>query len=258
MGLSNVKFGQEIIFAGSMAIVLFLMSNLMRELEPSARNTLIGTALLIFIYRALPSAGPGLGWWQIDVLKFDERFISVLSLISTTLTLAGLFLFRRFVAEKSIAYVIGFLTLVLTVLSMPTLAMYFGFHHWTAAHTNGVVDARFIALINESLESPLGQIAMVPMLAWIAHSAPERLKATYFAVMASFTNLALALSQLGTKYLNQIYTVTREVKDSATGAIKIAADYSQLGTLLITAIVIGFAVPFLAILVTRGTRFRSA
>jgi hypothetical protein len=81
--------------------------------------------------------------------------------------------------EKFIAYVIGFLTLVLTVLSLPTLAMYYGIHHWTAAHTNGVVGARFIAVVNESLELPLGQIAMVPMLAWIAHSAPDRLKATY-------------------------------------------------------------------------------
>ena len=50
------------------------------------------------------------------------------------------------------------------------------------------------------------------MLAWIANSAPERLKATYFAVMASFTNLALSASQLLTKYLNQIYVVTREVQ----------------------------------------------
>jgi len=44
-----------------------------------------------------------------------------------------------------------------------------------------------------ALESPLGQIAMIPMLAWIANSAPANLKATYFAVMASFTNLALSL-----------------------------------------------------------------
>ena len=47
-----------------------------------------------------------------------------------------------------------------------------------------MVDARFIALVDTALESPLGQIAMIPMLAWIANSAPEKLKATYFAVMA--------------------------------------------------------------------------
>ena len=52
----------------------------------------------------------------------------------------------------------------------------------------------------------------------IANSAPEKLKATYFAVMASFTNLALSAAQLGTKYLNQVFVVTREVKDPATKA----------------------------------------
>ena len=31
---------------------------------------------------------------------------------------------------------------------------------------------RFIALIDTALESPLGQIAMIPMLAWIARCAP--------------------------------------------------------------------------------------
>ena len=101
--------------------------------------------------------------------------------------------------------------------------MYYGLHEWTAARTGGVVDARFIALVDTALESPLGQIAMVPMLAWIARSAPENLKATYFAVMASFTNLALSASQLGTRYLNMAFTVTREVRDPATQAVKVAA-----------------------------------
>ena len=63
------------------------------------------------------------------------------------------------------------------------------------------------------------QIAMIPMLAWIANSAPANLKATFFAVMASFTNLALSLSQLGTKYLNEIYIVTREKTRSDVGHI---------------------------------------
>ena len=98
---------------------------------------------------------------------------------------------------------------------------------------------------------------MIPMLAWIANSAPEKLKATYFAVMASFTNLALSLGNLGTKYLNQIYHVAREVKDPVTGAISTPADYSQLGALLITVLAIGFTLPMLAILFARLTRWRS-
>ncbi len=91
------------------------------------------------------------------------------------------------------------------VLSLPIVGLYYGLHHWTASLTGGVVDAHFIVVVNTALESPLGQIAMIPMLAWIANSAPQNLKATYFAIMASFTNLALSASQLGTKYLNQAY-----------------------------------------------------
>jgi hypothetical protein len=121
-----------------------------------------------------------------------------------------------------------------------------------------MVDARFIVLMNTALESPLGQIAMIPMLAWIANSAPANLKATYFAIMASFTNLALSASQLGAKYLNQAWTVTREVKEAATGAVKIPADYSQLGELLIAQLLLALALPFAAILIVRASRLRSA
>jgi hypothetical protein len=80
-------------------------------------------------------------------------------------------------------------------------------------------------------------------LAWIAKNAPVELKATFFAVMASFTNLALSASSLGTKYLNQVWMVTREVRDAATGALVAAADYSQLGWLLISAALIPLRYP---------------
>ena len=258
LGLSGYKYSQEVIFVCSLTIVVWLIQRLTRELEPQARETLLGTALVIFLFRATPSPGPGSTWWMIDVLRFDQEFISVLSLIGAALTLFGMFLFRRFMAERSITYVVGFLTIVGTILSLPSLGMYYGLHHWTDALTGGIVDARFIALVDTALESPLGQIAMIPMLAWIARCAPANLKATYFAVMASFTNLALSMSQLGTKYLNQIYVVTREVKNPASGVVSVPADYSELGTLFITCTLIGFALPLAGIAFAKSTRFRSA
>jgi hypothetical protein len=136
--------------------------------------------------------------------------------------------------------------------------MYYGLHEWTAALTNGVVDARFIALVDTALESPLGQVAMIPMLAWIANSAPAQLKATFFAVMASFTNLALSASTLGTKYMNQLYTVTREVRDRDSAVITLPADYSELGWLMITVAALTCALPLTAILLVKLTRLRSA
>jgi len=258
VGLSRVPRGEEIIFVISMAIVVFLMWRLTGELEPEARNVLVGTAFMIFVFRAMPNPGPGSTWWMIDDLGFDQQFLAALSLIGATLTLAGMFIFRRFMAERSIAYIIGMLTIVGTLLSLPTIGMFYGLHVWTAAHTGGLVDARFIAVIDTALESPLGQIAMIPMLAWIANSAPDKLKATFFAVMASFTNLALSASQLATKYMNEIFVVTREVKDADTGQITVPADYSELGLLLILVTVIGLVLPVAAILLVKRTRFRNA
>jgi MFS family permease len=257
MGFSRLPYNQEIIFVGSFGIISFLLLRLFRELEPDVRATMLGTVIVIFVFRAIPGPGEGITWWFIDELKFDQHFISILSLIGSVLTLAGMFIFRRFMADHSIAYVVGALTLLGGLLSLPYVGMYFGLHQWTAAMTGGVVDARFIALVNTALESPLGQIAMIPMLAWIANSAPAHLKATYFAVMASFTNLALSASALGTKYLNQIYIVSREVRDKS-GAVTIPADYSQLGELLVVQLAIAVAIPFAAIGLTRLLRLRSA
>ena len=258
VGLSGIEYGQEIIFAASFTIIGFMIARLLRELSPEAARTLLGTVIIIFAFRALPGPGAGASWWMIDELGFDQSFLSRLDLITSALTLAGLFLFRRFMAEKSIAQIVIFLTVATTALSLPIIGMFHGLHEWTAAHTGGVVDARFIAIANTALESPLGQVSMVPMLAWIANSAPPHLKATFFAVMASFTNLALSASQLGTKYLNQLYTIAREVKDAATGAITTPADYGELGALLVTVTVIALVLPLAAILFTRLAGLRSA
>ena len=258
VGLGDVRFAQEIIFLASMGIILFLLWRLARELAPEARATLVATALIVFVYRAMPSTGPGSTWWMIDVLKFDEAFLSKLALLAYALTLAGMFALRGYMARHSIASIIVMLTVVGTLIALPNIGMYYGLHHWTAAHTGGLVDARVIAIIDTALESPLGQIAMIPILAWIANSAPANLKATYFAVMASFSNLALSAAQLGTRYLNQVYVVTREVHDRSSGAVKVPQDYSELGALMIAAALIGLLVPLVAVAAVRLLRLRTA
>jgi len=257
MGLMQVPYNQEIIFAGSMAIVLFLMNKLLKELSSSARNTLVGTAIVIFVFRALPGPGAGASWWQIDELGFDQQFMSLLSLIGSSLALFGMFIFRRFMAEKSIFYVVGFLTVVGSLLSLPIIGMFYGLHEWTSRLTYGFVDARFIAVVDTAIESPLGQVAMIPMLAWIANSAPAHLKATFFAVMASFTNLALSLSSLGTKYLNKFFIISREVMDPLTGNTINPADYSELGVVLLTVTSLGLILPLGTIFLVNRFSLRS-
>ncbi|MGZ8196163.1 MAG: hypothetical protein ACXWTH_11110 [Methylosarcina sp.] len=253
MGLTRIPYNEELVFIGSLSIVVFLMWRLTDELTVSLRKQLFGIALVIFVFRAIPSTGAGSTWWMIDELGFDQQFLSKLSLISSSLTLLGMFLFRRFMAERSITEIVAILTVIFTVLNLPEIALYYGFHQWAQTHIAGFIDARFIVLVDTALESPLGQIAMIPMLAWIANSAPAQLKATYFAVMAAFVNLALSLSQLLTKLLNQWFVITREVRDAVSGHVTVPADYSQLGGLFFTVMILGFVLPMLTIIVAKRT-----
>jgi len=83
VGLNGVPYSEEIVFGGSFAIVVFLVVRLTRELTPEARATLVGTAIVIFVFRAIPGPGPGVTWWMIDELGFDQHFLSILSLIGS-------------------------------------------------------------------------------------------------------------------------------------------------------------------------------
>jgi hypothetical protein len=257
VGIGEVPFAQEIVFAGSMAIVIALMSQLARELPPGKAYALFGTAIIVFIFRAVPLPGPGATWFSIDVLKFDQQFLSVLSLVASMLTLVGMILLRPWMARKPIVQIVVMLTIAGGILALPNIALYYGVQNITAPLTGGIVDARFIAVIDTAVESPLGQVAMIPMLAWIAKNAPSNLKATFFAVMASFTNLALSASALLTRYVNEIFLVTREVRDGQTGSITVSADYSALGHLLIVVALVGVAAPLVAIFLVQRSPLKT-
>ncbi len=257
MGLLPWRYGQEVVFIGSLAILIFLICSLTTDLPREAKQTLWATAIVIFMFRAVPSAGEGVTWWAIDVLGYDQHFQAVLSFISYALTLAGLFALRGWAANRSVASTVVWLSVAQLIIALPNIGMSMGLHEWTARMTGGVVDARFIGIADTALESPLAQIAMIPMLAWIAQTAPPHLKATYFAVMASFTNLALSAAQLGTKYLNQIFVLAREVKDPATGAVKVAANYADLTSTLVWVACLGLAIPLATIALVRLRGLRS-
>ena len=257
VGSLDVPFAQELVFLGSMTIIIFLMGKLLAYVPNERRLMVVGTAIAIFVFRAMPSPGPGLTWFEIDVLFFDEQFLSVLAAVSSALTLVGIVLLRPLVATYSIAKIIILLSIAGGILCLPSLGLYYGIHNWTGALTGGLVDARFIAVLNTAIESPLGQISMIPLLAWIAKNAPIELKATFFAVFASFTNLALSASALATKYLNMIFEVTRKVIDRSDQSVVTSADYSELGLLLIAVAVVTLVIPCVTVLLIQNSALRS-
>ena len=142
MGVAVIPFSQEIVFAGSILIVGLLIRQLLRELPGQSRKALVGTAIIIFTFRAVPLPGPGVTWWQIDRLGFDQQFLSVLTLITSALTLAGMLGLRSFMAARSVANIVVWLSVVLGVLALPNIGLFYGVQVWTARLTGGVADAR--------------------------------------------------------------------------------------------------------------------
>jgi hypothetical protein len=233
LGVGGVPFAQEFIFVISMGVVCGMLIFVTRELDHKSRMIILYAAIIIFAFRATPSVGDGYFWFSIDVLKFDEAFYGILRQTSAIIAVVALWLLAKQITEYSVAKTLFWIAVAGTILTLPSIGLYYGLHHWTEEMFG--FGARVIAFADTAASSPFAQLSIVPLLTLTAYYAPAGHRATWFALMASLMNLALVAGQLQTKYLNEIYAVGR-------------GDYDELGVLLITVTVLGLVVPLTAIL----------
>lgn len=232
MAFGNVPYNQEIVFVVSMTVVIWMLRHVIGELDAETQRKIAVAALIIFVFRATPGVGVSFSWFMIDVLGFDESFQGMLGQIGTGFALLGMWLFADAITRQPVARVLLWLTIVTSVLGLPTLGLTFGLHHWTERNLG--FGAHGIALIDAAASSPFAELSMIPMLALIAIYAPAGRRASWFALMASLMNLATVAGSLGTKYLNDIFVVPR-------------GDYTHLSALTAVAMLIGFVAPVVAI-----------
>ncbi len=233
------KHSQEIVFMVSLLVIVYMLNLILKEIDKKTRSFIIKTAIVIFVYRAMPSVGPALQWWEIDVLGFDKAFFGTLSQIGAILSILGMWLFSDFIAKKPAHYTLLWLTVISTILFLPIIALYYGIPQQLG------LSPKTVAIIDTALESPFAQLSMIPLLTLIAIYAPEGKRATWFALMASLMNLALTAGGLLTKYLNEIFVVSREVVEN--GKVIIPQDYSKLGILMIIVTVLNITIPTVTI-----------
>lgn len=238
---SLISWNQEIVFVVSLGLIITMLWHLLRDQAPKYISSIIWIFVALFIFRATPSTGPGFTWWAIDVLRFDQQFLGLLQFIGALVPLILLWFAAHFIAQAPVRWVLLGLVFIGTILSLPELGLYYGWHE-----TLGL-SPKLVMISDTALGSPLVHISMIPMLALIAYFAPESNRATWFAVMASLMNLAMTAGQLGTKYLNQIFVISREVLDEA-GQILTPQNYTLLGDLMLTKVVISFALPMIVLL----------
>lgn len=237
---AQVRFNQEVIFLVSMAVICGMLWRLVSRLDAQTQRTIFYAALIIFIYRAMPLAGQGYTWFVIDVLGFDEAFQGTLGQIGAALALLGMWLFSDAITRRPVPQVLLWLTVITTVLSLPAFGLTLGLADWTQRVFG--FGARTIAIIDTATTSPFAQLSMIPLLTLIAIYAPAGHRATWFALMASLMNLALVAGALQTKYLNEIFVVSR-------------GHYENLPVIVGVSLVVGFIVP-IAVILALGRRLR--
>ena len=232
LGLARIPFGQEIVFLLSMAVVIWMLTRVTHEIDHATRTRIALAAIIIFAFRTVPSVGEGYTWFSIDVLGFDETFFGILAQIGAGVAIVAAWLFSDTVTRKPVAQVLLWLTVLGTILSLPSLLLVFRLYETTEQLFG--IGPHSIALFDTVATSPFAQLSMIPLLTLVAIYAPAGHRATWFALMASLMNLALVAGGLLTKYLNMLFPVNR-------------GDYHNLPILAVIATLVAFAVPMIAI-----------
>lgn len=232
LGLGAPPFAQEIAFLVTLGVLLWLLRLTVADVPRETKRAMAAAAVVIFAYRAAPPAGPGLQWWQIDVLGYDEGFFGTLAQIGTGLSILGALLLGGRIVRWPLGAVLAGLAVLGALFALPTIGMLFGLHRWTEAVFG--FGARTLGLVDTALSAPLAQLGMIPMLTLIAMHAPPGRRATWFALMASLMNLALQAGAILSRGLNAAFVVER-------------GEYGALPDLVIAATVLGVVVPLAAI-----------
>lgn len=234
LGIGQPPFAEEIGFLLTLGVILALLRVTVAGVPAATRRAMAAAAIIIFAFRAMPSPGPALQWWQIDVLGYSQGFFGTLGQLGTGLAIAGALLLGGRIVRWPLGAVFFWLAVLNAAFMLPSIGMLYGLHEWTAQAFG--FGARTIGLVDTAFSAPMAQLAMIPMLTLIALHAPEGRRATWFALMASLMNLALQAGAIVSRGLNAVFEVGR-------------GDYAQLPSLVIAATLVGLALPLLAILV---------
>lgn len=228
LGLSGLAYGQEIIFAISMAVVIWMLTRVTQDIDHATRMRIAFAAIIIFAFRTVPSVGDGYTWFAIDVLGFDEAFFGVLGQIGAGVAIVAAWMLSDAITRRPVAQVLLWLTILGTLLSLPSLLLVFQLYQKVG------IGPRSIAIFDTAATTPLVQLSMIPLLTLVAVYAPTGHRATWFALMASLMNLALVAGGMLTKYLNILFPVNR-------------GDYHNLPILVVVATILSLVVPLAAI-----------
>ena len=142
----------------------------------------------IFLWQATPTADSAFFYFTTNELGFAPEFLGRVRLVTSIASLVGIWLFQRFLKNIPFRTLMGWTTVISSVLGMTALLL--------VTHTNRSlgIDDHWFSLGDSLILTVMGQIAFMPILVLSARLCPEGVEATLFALLMSIWNLAGLLS----------------------------------------------------------------
>ncbi|MBD2776371.1 folate/biopterin family MFS transporter [Iningainema tapete] len=140
--------------------------------------------VFLFVWLATPSSESAFFFFTTNELHFEPEFLGRVRLVTSIASLAGIWIFQRFLKTVPFRVIFGWSAVISVTLGMTMLLL--------VTHTNRAlgIDDHWFSLGDSLIISAMGQIAYIPVLVLAARLCPPGVEATLFALLMSVTNLA--------------------------------------------------------------------
>lgn len=179
-------------------------------------------ALFLFVWQATPNAESAFFFFTTNELGFEPEFLGRVRLVTSLASLIGIFVFQKYLKEVPFRKILGWSTVIASVLGMTTLLL--------VTHVNrdlGISD-RIFSLGDSLILTVMGQITWMPVLVLSARLCPKGVEATLFALLMSIWNLSGLLSN----ELGALLTSALEITETNFDRLWILVVITNLSTLL--------------------------
>ncbi|WP_298905289.1 folate/biopterin family MFS transporter [uncultured Nostoc sp.] len=143
----------------------------------------------IFVWQATPSADSAFFYFSTNELHFEPEFLGRVHLVTSFASLAGVWIFQRFLKSIPFRVIFAWSTVLSSILGMTMLLL--------VTHTNRRlgIDDHWFSLGDSVVLSVMGQIAFMQVMVLAARLCPSGVEATLFALLMSVFNSAGTVSR---------------------------------------------------------------
>jgi folate/biopterin transporter len=143
----------------------------------------------VFIWQATPNAESAFFYFATNELHFEAEFLGRVNLVTSFASLAGVWIFQRFLKSIPFRVIFAWSTVLSSMLGMTMLLL--------VTHTNRLlgIDDHWFSLGDSLILTVMGKIAFMQVMVLAARLCPSGVEATLFALLMSVFNSAGTVSQ---------------------------------------------------------------